>query len=62
MPVAGVGVGAGVEEADDENRVPFVGSDVRRGALLSVNVADGFGARDECGAWVSEHGVAHRTV
>ena len=50
LPVAGVGVGAGVEEVNGEDRVPFVGCDVERGALLSINVADRFRVRDECGA------------
>ena len=50
LPVAGVGVGAGVEEVNGEDRVPFVGCDVERGALLSINVADRFRARDEYGA------------
>ena len=50
MPVASVGVGAGVEEVNGKDRVHFVGCDVERGALLSINVAGRFRVRDECGA------------
>ena len=50
LPAAGVGVGAGVDEAHGEDSVPFVRGDVERGALLSFNVTDRFKNRDERGA------------
>ena len=50
LAVAGVGVGAGVEEEDGDVGEPRVGGDVERGAFLSVDVADGFRVRDEGGA------------